>query len=79
MFVHHLAKMVGSEINFLTLKTKIMKTLELENFELIEMTQVEMRELDGGKLWESIIMSLIDNWDEFKAGVSAGFAAQQSS
>jgi hypothetical protein len=55
-----------------------MKTLELENLQLVEMTQVEMRELDGGKLWESLVMSLIENWDEFKQGIRDGFNAQQA-
>jgi hypothetical protein len=45
---YHLAKMVGSKINFLTLTTKIMKTLEFGNLRIEELRDEETRAINGG-------------------------------
>jgi hypothetical protein len=67
----------------LTLKTKIMKTLELEKFGLKELDRSEMQ-INGGWVWQAFqaaaavataVIYVYNNWDDFESGFSEGRAA----
>jgi hypothetical protein len=49
-----------------------MKTLELDSFNMVELSQKESEMIEGGWLKE-IVMSLIDNWGDFREGMSDGY------
>ncbi len=62
-----------------------MKNLELEGFGLVELTNIELIETDGGSApksnwvkklgWGYLITEVIDNWEEIKKGFSDGYDA----
>ncbi len=56
------------------------QTMDLNKMGLAPMKEMEMREIEGGGFWESILTwgveQAVDHWDEIKAGFKAGYNAQ---
>jgi hypothetical protein len=58
---------------------KSMKTMNLNAAGVIELSGVEMREIDGGWIKEVVdaIVDICKNWDLYVADFNKGFAAGQ--
>jgi lactobin A/cerein 7B family class IIb bacteriocin len=53
-----------------------MKNLEMKNFEVMDLTSEEIKNVDGGRNFYEVAiaigMSLVDNWSDFTSGFKAG-------
>lgn len=68
-------------MDFETIKKKIMKNFEFEEFEVVQISTQEALETEGGWIWFAAAAAAIATYDavsDFIDGFSAGFAARSS-
>jgi hypothetical protein len=48
--------------------------MENRNYQITDLTLTEQREVNGGILWEALVLAVvvcvINDWDNFKAGIA---------